>query len=484
MVGIGLSSVASAAIKGSTLFRDVPAGHYADDAIGELADLGIIRGTTSTTFSPDAPITRGQVALLLQRLRNELKGSVGTSSRSSVSSSSSSSSAYSSSSSSSISSSASSSSSSSTAIGPLPYNPGGYVHFGAREYNIDKNDATGLVTIVVARTGGNTGAGTVDYTFNTGTAVADKDYKPLSGTLNFGNKETSKKIQLQIINNAAEIAHKTVELKLKNPTGAIKIDSPDAIVLNIRDPRIPFGTSSSVGASSSAGTSSSVAAATTISLSASGYGVMENGGIVTIGVTRTGATTGVTEISYATGNGTGNAGTEYSSTSGKLTFNAGETSKNFTVSISDNTQIDGSHTFNVNLSNPTNGAALGTSSAVVTINDNETISFGTGSLKFSASSYTVTEGNDARVTINHIGGLLPVSVNFTTNGGSALAGSDYTAVNTTVSFAQGETSKVVLIPIAKDSVTDGGETINISLQTPTNGASISDPSFATVTINE
>ncbi len=474
-----LTSGVGAAFKGSSVFRDVPAGHFADDAIGEMVSLGIIKGMNATTFAPDQPVTRAQLAVLFKRLRDDIlknQGSVAvsSSSRSSSVSSSSSTSTSSASSTSSISSSSSSSSSSST--GPLPYNAGGYVHFGAREYNIDKNDATGLVTVIIARTGGNSGAGTVDYAFNTGTAVADKDYQPLTGTLTFNNKETSKKVQLKVLNNTTDLASRTVILKLSKPTGAIKIDSPDTSTVNIRDPRIASSTSSLASSTASSAPTTAV-----LSWSALQYGALENGGSLTVTVVRSGITTTTAEASYATVDSTARSGTDYASTSGKVTFAANETTKTFTIPIVDNGSIEGSRVFNVQLSSPVSGTSLGVSTSSITINDNDAgFVNGSGSLKFSASSYTVLESRgEAVITVNRIGGFGSASVNYQTTGGSAVAGNDFTATSGTLNFAPNETSKTFTIPLMIDALTEDSETINISLSSPSR-ATLSDPSLATV----
>ncbi len=479
IVGVGATTITNAAMKGSAVFRDVPSGHFADDAIGEMVDLGIVKGLSPTLFGPDQPLTRAQGIMLMKRLRDSLLSSGLVSSMRSSSSSSVASSVSSSATSSSVASSSSSSAAPTCSIASV-YNPGGYVHFGAKEYNVEKNDATGLVTIVIARIGGNQGAGTVDYTMNTGTATADKDYKPLSGTVSFGSKETSKKVQIQIINNVAEIANKYVTMKLSNPTGAIKIDCPDTATLNINDPRSPkTSSSSSAGASSS-----SPAAATMLNLSASEYAVMEDGLSLVVNVVRSGVTTGVTEVTYSTSDGTAKSGSEYSFTSGKLTFNAGETSKSIVIPVNDNTSVDGSHTFNINLSAPTNAAGLGQASALVTINDNESSTFGSGSVKFSASIYQVTKSQGkAIITVRHTAGVVPFSVNYNTSNGSAVAGTDYTAASGLLQFAKGEVAKTFEVPITTDRPLTSDLTVNLSLTSATNGVVYADPSNATIKIN-
>ena len=49
-------------------FADVPPGHFARTDISCLNSLGIVKGTSAGTFSPDRPVTRAQTAAFLARL--------------------------------------------------------------------------------------------------------------------------------------------------------------------------------------------------------------------------------------------------------------------------------------------------------------------------------------------------------------------------------------------------------------------------------
>ncbi|MSR67366.1 hypothetical protein EXS65_00865 [Candidatus Peribacteria bacterium] len=467
--GVGISQL-GAAFKGSTVFRDVPVGHFADDAIGEMHQLGIIKGLSSEKFGPNEPVTRAQIAVLFKRLRDEMKGTTPAVS-SSVSSS-----VQSSSSSSSSSVASSSSSSSNATSSSLPYSAGGYVHFDANGYNVYKNVATGQITIIVARTGGNQGAGSVDYSFSGGTAVAGKNYQPLSGTLSFGTKETSKKITMVIMNDSSTTGTKTVNLVLKNAKGAVGISNPANVILNINDPNAPLPTASS--------SSSSAGAATTISLSSNAYGVAENGGSMTVTVVRSGITTTAVGVNYTTTNASATPGADYTTTSGTFAFAAGETTKTFTVSITNNSSIEGNRSFSVNLSSPTGGSALGIGAANVTINDDEGVPIGSGSLKFSTNAYAVTMSQGvATITVNHVLGVRAVTVNYATNGGSGASGVDYTPVSGTLTFAANEISKTFTVSILTNGNSTGGKTVNLILTSPSGGTTLADPSSATITIN-
>lgn len=54
-------------------FTDVPESHWAFKAIEDLADMGIINGYEDGTFKPDAPVTRAEVASMLDRYINVKK---------------------------------------------------------------------------------------------------------------------------------------------------------------------------------------------------------------------------------------------------------------------------------------------------------------------------------------------------------------------------------------------------------------------------
>lgn len=110
----------------------------------------------------------------------------------------------------------------------------------------------------------------------------------------------------------------------------------------------------------------------TLQFSTTGYSVNENAGTALITVTRTGGSEGAVMVNYATSDGTAIAGNDYTSASGTLTFLEGETSKTFTVPITDDPTQEGLETVNLTLSAPMGGATLGTpSSVVLTIVDND-----------------------------------------------------------------------------------------------------------------
>jgi DNA-binding beta-propeller fold protein YncE len=75
----------------------------------------------------------------------------------------------------------------------------------------------------------------------------------------------------------------------------------------------------------------------------------------------------------------------------------------------------------------------------------------------------------------------PITVNYATADGTALAGTDYFAQSGTITFAPGQTSEEILLVTQEDPVLDGNETFSVQLTNPTGGATIANGT-ATVTI--
>jgi PKD repeat protein len=102
------------------------------------------------------------------------------------------------------------------------------------------------------------------------------------------------------------------------------------------------------------------------------YSVGENGGNVTLTVTRTGGGSSDVTVHYATHDGTAQSGLDYTATSGDLTFAAGgATSQTVTIPITEDPAIEGDESFTATLSGATGGTVGSPQNATVTINDND-----------------------------------------------------------------------------------------------------------------
>jgi uncharacterized repeat protein (TIGR01451 family) len=120
----------------------------------------------------------------------------------------------------------------------------------------------------------------------------------------------------------------------------------------------------------------------TVQLSAAAYPVTEGTPGVSVVVTRSGVTAGVTTVDYATSdtaganncnvnNGAASSRCDYLTTLGTLTFAAGETSKTVTIPIVNDSYAEGSESFIFALGNPIGGTLAAPTGATITIADND-----------------------------------------------------------------------------------------------------------------
>jgi len=227
----------------------------------------------------------------------------------------------------------------------------GTLQFSAPVFNI--SEGAGSLTITVTRANGSSGAVSVDYAVSGGTADSS-DYSLSPGTLTFAAGQTSKTFTISLIDDDLVEASETVLLTLSNPTGGATLGNTDAATVNISSNDLP-----SPG---------------TIDIASAVYTVGEGDGFLQVTVTRSGGSSGIVKVNYATQNITSRAGKDYRKTSGTLVFADGETSKTFLVPILNDTKVEGDESFRVNLTRPRGGVMLGTQrSSTVTIFDDESV---------------------------------------------------------------------------------------------------------------
>lgn len=96
---------------------------------------------------------------------------------------------------------------------------GSTIQFNPTAYSKFENGT--MVTLTVTRTGGNTSGGaSVQYATVDGTAVSGVRYTGSTGTVNFGNGETSKTFDVLLVNTTAIQGKQTFTVVLSNPNAA------------------------------------------------------------------------------------------------------------------------------------------------------------------------------------------------------------------------------------------------------------------------
>ncbi|MBE9028497.1 DUF4347 domain-containing protein [filamentous cyanobacterium LEGE 11480] len=216
---------------------------------------------------------------------------------------------------------------------------------------VSEGDATATVT--VNRVNGSSGVATVDYVTNEDTATRDVDFTYQTGTLTFADGETSKTVDITILEDTIVEPTESFGFAILGATGAA-LGTKRTVSVNILD---------------------NDAANSSFTFSQSAYELKEDGGQAAITVTRSGNTNGSASVNYATSDGTATAGSDYTATTGTLNFANGETSKIFNINVINDVDGERNESVNLQLSNPIGGTIGAQSTAIFNILDNDPGSF-------------------------------------------------------------------------------------------------------------
>ena len=106
-------------------------------------------------------------------------------------------------------------------------------------------------------------------------------------------------------------------------------------------------------------------------------------------------------------------------------------------------------------------------------------------VSFGAATYEATEvaGGEAVVSLTRAGGIGDaVTVHYSSVDGSATAGHDYMPVSGTLTFAGGEDTQTIRVPILDDGASEGEERLILRLEAPTAGAVLGGPNEAQIVV--
>jgi hypothetical protein len=196
-------------------------------------------------------------------------------------------------------------------------------------------------------------------------------------------------------------------------------------------------------------------APSTLQFSAPSYTISEGSSLNTpIIVKRIGGIMGAATVNYTTKGGTATPGSDYTPTSGTLSFAEGETTKTFTVSLIDDNVYEGAtrETIGLTLSGESGDVALG-SQKTATLN----IADSKGRPSITRTRMAVIEGDSGTTNAQFVVRLShpsveTISVNYATANHSATAGAEYVAASGTLTFHPGELEKTIPLQINGDTV--------------------------------
>ncbi|HSC57453.1 MAG TPA: Calx-beta domain-containing protein, partial [Nitrospira sp.] len=186
-------------------------------------------------------------------------------------------------------------------------------------------------------------------------------------------------------------------------------------------------------------------------------------------VTLAAASTETITVTYATGDGSATAGSDYQTASGTLTIPAGQTSGTITVLVNGDRLAEYDEYFTVNLTSAT-GALITSGTGYETIQDDEP--------RIRINSVSVTEGNSGTKLMTFTVTLSTaydqaVTVNYATHDNSAtVADNDYVATSGTLTFAPGQTTKTFTVTIKGDKKKESDESFYVLLSGASSNALI------------
>ncbi|HEY3026209.1 MAG TPA: Calx-beta domain-containing protein, partial [Pyrinomonadaceae bacterium] len=285
----------------------------------------------------------------------------------------------------------------------------------------------------------------VDYATANGTAtIEDIDYALTGGTLIFNPGEISKPITVPVNGDNKLEPGETFFVNLSNPTNVTIADGQGLGTITNDDPQ-PAITINDV--SQNEGNTGTTSFAFTATLSNPSYQTVT--------------------VNYATSNGTATTtDNDYSSTTGTLTFNPGETSKGISVSVTGDNKFEPNETYFVTLSGATQATIAdsqgqGTISnddlqPTISIND---VSQGEGNSGTASFTFTVSLSNPSYQT---------VAVNYATANDTAIASGDYQTKSGTLTFNPGDMTKTFVVLVNGDTLNEADETFFINLSGNTN----------------
>ncbi|KPA15145.1 hypothetical protein MHK_004648, partial [Candidatus Magnetomorum sp. HK-1] len=194
--------------------------------------------------------------------------------------------------------------------------------------------------------------------------------------------------------------------------------------------------------------------------------VSESGGSVQITATLS-TTSGLSSsVAYTVG-GTASSGSDYTLADGTLTISAGSLTATVSIVLGDDSIDEDNETVYVHMITYTNTSGDGAANEyTLTITDDDN----PPTISFNPSTDSITEaGGTVTITATlSLASEKTISVGYTSTGGTATSGSDYTLNSGTLSFSVGATSQTFTATIGDDSIDEDSETVIVGFSSFSN----------------
>jgi uncharacterized delta-60 repeat protein len=342
--------------------------------------------------------------------------------------------------------------------------PPGELLFASPNYTVNESSGTAVVTI--QRTNGFSGTVSATYYTVPGTALPNINYQSTSNTVTFNPLVDSQTVSIPLLENNPAEGPVNFSVVLASPTGGATLIAPTNTTVTILD---------------DVNTGVSFANATNF--------FAESNTTVSVTVERLGNTNNSFTVNYFTTNGTAMAGVNYQTSSGTITFGKGQGLAGVPITLFNNNDVTNLY-FGMVLSAPSTGVQLASpSNTVIVIQPSAAgISFTTSTNSIFKNSGVIRipvvclDPSNEPVIIDS--NSIPLSVNYLTANGTAIAGQDYVAESGTLIFSNGIATNMITVPIINNSLITGLRTFSVILSNaiPVPPAELVSPSNDVVTI--
>jgi uncharacterized delta-60 repeat protein len=192
------------------------------------------------------------------------------------------------------------------------------------------------------------GPASVVFSTSDGTAHAGTDYVPVTQTVTFAPGQASTTVAVATLDDNAPFFDpaRRVNLTLSSPSG-VALAAQSTAALTIQEP----------------------APAATIEFGQASFAVGENGGSISIPVTRSGDTSGAASVNVAVIGGSATRGRDFEIANPTVNFAAGQAQASVQVSILNDGAFDGNETVALALTAPVNAAVGAQATSLLTINE-------------------------------------------------------------------------------------------------------------------
>ncbi|MBD2666375.1 Calx-beta domain-containing protein [Richelia sinica] len=236
------------------------------------------------------------------------------------------------------------------------------------------------ITFTITRTGNaqTSQSVTVSTAISTGDTASESDFAAKTQTLTFAQNETSKTFTVETNQDSQAEENETFSVNLTNPTNGATISTSNGTAKGRINDDDTTTTSSVFAIASASGT---------------------EGNSINFTITRTGNTQTSQSVTVSIPEASVVLSNDFVPKTQTLTFQAGDTSQTFSIQTIQDNLIEPDETFNVALSNPTNGATISPTSGTAqgTIIDNDSAM----SRREGRDVFTI-KGNAAKVRLKAI----------------------------------------------------------------------------------